>query len=215
MCLLIAKDKKMRCPSEKELYQAFKTNPHGAGFAYVDNGKVIIDKGYMNWDDFIREYKTICKKYNNFKDKCLMVHLRIGTSGGNTPGNTHPYMVTTNIKQMQKLDNKCDLAVAMNGVAYDYLPEGHGYNDTMEFIKSYMTNIQKLDKKFYARRYFREQINGLTNSKWAFLDKNDNIYTCGKFINRNNLLFSNENHVPYDEKIEKYDNYYAKYWSKY
>ena len=58
MCLLIAKDKKMRCPSEKELYQAFKTNPYGAGFAYVDNGKVIIDKGYMNWDDFIREYKN-------------------------------------------------------------------------------------------------------------------------------------------------------------
>ena len=94
MCIIIAKDKKNRLPKIKELEYCFDYNNDGAGFMYTDNGKVIIDKGYMTKEDFLARYKTLCKKYNNFKDKCLVAHCRIGTAGSNTAQNTHPYALT-------------------------------------------------------------------------------------------------------------------------
>ena len=43
MCIIIAKDKKSRIPTEKELKNSFEYNNDGAGFMYVDNNKVVID----------------------------------------------------------------------------------------------------------------------------------------------------------------------------
>ena len=54
MCIIIAKDKIGRLPKEEELKQAFDYNDDGAGFMYVENGKVVIDKGYMTYDSFIK-----------------------------------------------------------------------------------------------------------------------------------------------------------------
>ena len=201
MCIIIAKQKGMRCPTEKELKQCFESNPDGAGFMYVEKGKVVIDKGYMYYPDFIREYKNLCKKFNNFKDKSLVIHCRIGTSGGNTPGNTHPYPLSKSVHDMQKIDNKCNIGVAHNGVIRDYTPTGKGYNDTQEFIKTWMAHAIKQDKKFYTRTYYLEQINDITNSKWAILDKNDNLYLSGVFITDNNLKFSNNTYKPYEDRF--------------
>ena len=74
MCIIIAKDKKSRIPTEKELKNSFEWNNDGAGFMYVDNNKVVIDKGYMTWESFIKRYKTLLQKYNNFKNKSLVIH---------------------------------------------------------------------------------------------------------------------------------------------
>ena len=57
MCIIIAKEKYGRLPSEKELKNCFTNNSDGAGFMYVKNGKVVIDKGYMKYEAFIKHYK--------------------------------------------------------------------------------------------------------------------------------------------------------------
>ena len=195
MCVIIAKGKTDRLPTKEELKQCFEYNNDGAGFMYTDNGKVIIDKGYMTWQGFIRHYNKLVTKYDNFKDKCLVIHCRIGTGGGNNQHNTHGYPLTDSIKEMQKIYNTCEVGLMHNGIISDYTPQGSYYNDTQEFIKEFVINLQKFDKHFYKRQYFRDMIrSNSSNSKWAILDKDDNLYTCGVFDIDNGLKFSNLNH---------------------
>lgn len=217
MCIIIVKDKKMRTPSEKELKRAFESNQDGAGFMYTDNGKVIIDKGYMVYEDFIREYKNLCKRFNNFKNKSLVIHCRIGTSGTNTPGNTHPYPLTNSIKNMQKIDNKCDIGIAHNGIIHDFVPASSEYNDTQEFIKEFVYKLYKFDNNFYTRTYYRDLIKDISGSKFAILDKDDNLYLIGDYLFDNNLKFSNNSYKPFDERYADMRATYAKYyhWNEY
>lgn len=194
MCVIIVKDKKDRLPSNDELRKCFDYNPDGAGFMYTDNGKVIIDKGYMSWKTFIKHYNKLVAKYDNFKGKSLVIHCRIGTGGGNNIHNTHGYPLTNKISEMQKTYNTCDVGLAHNGIISDYKPQEDYYNDTQEFIKEFIYNLQKFDKQFYKRRYFRDMITSNSGSKWAIIDKDDNLYTCGSFDSVDGLKFSNLNH---------------------
>ena len=70
MCIIIAKNRNGRLPSEEELKTSFEYNSDGAGFMYIDNGKVVIDKGYMTYDSFIKHPKcsiisSVCLLYDN------------------------------------------------------------------------------------------------------------------------------------------------------
>ena len=197
MCVIIAKDKRDRLPTIQEMQQCFSYNSDGAGFMYTDKGKVVIDKGYMTWKTFIKHYTELVAKYDNFKDKSLVIHFRIGTGGGNNVHNTHGYPLTNKISEMQKTHTTCDVGIMHNGIISDYTPQENYYNDTQEFIKSFMYNLKALDKEFYKRKYFRDMIKNNSNSKWAILDKDDNLYTIGTFMTDNGLAFSNLNHKPY------------------
>jgi predicted glutamine amidotransferase len=213
MCVIIAKQKEDRLPTTKELVACFNTNPDGAGFMYLDNGQVVIDKGYMKFKDFYNRYKELCLKYNNFKDLPLVIHLRIGTSGGNVAMNTHPYPISNKVADIHTLYMKTDVGVAHNGVISDYYPEGDDYNDTAEYIMSWMYNVTKFDKKFYTRRYYQDMMRQMTYSKFAFLDKSGEIYTVGDFKEVNGLSFSNLNHLPFAER-QKYEKSYSYGYSK-
>lgn len=227
MCIIIAKNKNNRLPKKAELEYSFNHNHDGAGFMYTDNGKVIIDKGYMTFEKFYQRYIELCKKYNNFKDKSLVIHCRIGTGGGNTAQNTHPYPLSNSIDEMHKIHNKCEIGIAHNGIMSDYRPEKGNYNDTQEFIKEFVYNLLKLDKHFYKRTYFRDLIEKNANAsyyrnKFAILDKNDNLYLIGDYVTEDNLSFSNENFKPYEPKQYVYksysqwnDDYYDRDWELY
>lgn len=197
MCIIIAKNKENRLPTKKELEYCFDYNNDGAGFMYTDNGKVILDKGYMKKEDFLARFKTLCKKYNNFKDKCLVIHCRIGTAGTNSPQNTHPYALTKKINKLHKTYTKASVGIAHNGIIMDYQPhDGKDINDTQNFIRTYMVQRAKEDKEFYKRQWERTQIEDITHSKFAILDKDDNLYLIGVFTKEDNLLFSNSHYKP-------------------
>ena len=210
MCIIIAKDKKNRLPKIKELEYCFDYNSDGAGFMYTDNGKVIIDKGYMTKEDFLARYKTLCKKYNYFINKCLVIHCRIGTAGTNTAQNTHPYALTKKINKLHKTYTKASVGIAHNGIISDYQPHGDkDINDTQNFIRTYMTRKFKEDKEFYKRQHERTTIEEITNSKWAILDKDDNLYLIGVYTKEDNLAFSNSHYKPISYSYKDgYSSYY-------
>ena len=190
MCIIIAKEKNGRLPKEEELRNSFEYNSDGAGFMYVENGKVIVDIGYMTWNNFISHYEKLLKKFNNFKNKSLVIHCRIGTSGKNTPGNTHPYPLTDNVKELRKKHIESDIAMVHNGVIKDYgTPKG--LNDTQEFIVKYLYPVHKNYEDFYENPYFMQGLKDITGSKLVFLTKEDKLFFVGEFTNDNGLLFSN------------------------
>ena len=216
MCIIVAKDKITPLPKEEYLKNCFTNNPDGAGFMYVNNDEVVIDKGYMTYKSFIKRYKKLCRKYNNFENKSLVMHFRIGTAGANSKENTHPYPVTYDKNILHKTYYRTSLGVAHNGIIHDYNPPTgtHDVNDTQNFIMKYIYPIYKHYRKFYKNQYVMEGIEEITNSKFAFLDKCDNIYLVGKFeTDDSGVKYSNSNYLPYDYTW-KYANNYGSYYYK-
>lgn len=210
MCIIVVKEKDKSLPQEKYLKNCFDNNPDGAGFMYVDNKQVVIDKGYMNYKSFMKRYKKLCKKYNNFNDKSLIMHFRIGTAGANSRENCHPYPVHYDKNVLHKTYYKTNLGMAHNGIIHDYNPprEDKTTNDTQNFIMKYVYPLYKHYPKFYKNKYIMEGMEDITNSKLAFLDKYDNIYLVGKFeTDEEGILYSNSNYLPYTPYYKYYDVY--------
>lgn len=216
MCIIVAKDRAGRLPTQDELKNCFNRNSDGAGFMYVKNDKVIIDKGYMTFNDFIKRYNKLLRKFDNFNNKSLVIHFRIGTSGTNSAKNTHPYPITNIQENLHKRYFACKLGVAHNGIIHDYTPNkylnntNNDTNDTQEFIKHYLTPLKENFKNFYKNDDMKKAIEYLTNSKFAFINKNDDLELIGDFIEDNNLHFSNSTYkkIEYTYKSDyKFKNY--------
>lgn len=90
MCIALVQTPATRIP-DYQLRRGWDTNPDGGGFAYVHDGKTVIQKGYMKYDDFYRAYNEAIDKYG--ENSPFLVHLRIGTSGSKSPSNTHPFPI--------------------------------------------------------------------------------------------------------------------------
>lgn len=89
MCLAIVKLPDASVP-EDNLKRGWIANPDGAGFAYVKDGKVVIEKRFMSYKAFREEYLRLSSL--NSKSKFL-IHFRIGTSGAKDASNTHPFAI--------------------------------------------------------------------------------------------------------------------------
>ena len=208
MCIIIAKDKNGRLPKENELKNSFEYNNDGAGFMYVKNGKVVVDKGYMTYDAFIKHYRKLLEEFDNFKNKCLVIHCRIGTSGKNIKGNTHPYPITDNVRLLKaKHLSNLDIAIVHNGIISGY-GTATGLNDTQEFISKYIYPIYSHWKDFYKNKDMMYGIKEITGSKFVILDSTDTLHYIGEFVDDKGLMFSN---TSYKTSIY-YPNYYSSYY---
>lgn len=216
MCIIVAKDKLTALPQDKYLKNCFENNPDGAGFMYVDNNNnVIIDKGYMTYKSFMKRYNKLRRKYNDFVNKSLVMHFRIGTAGANSQANTHPYPIHYDKNILHKTYLKTTLGMAHNGIISDYNPpkDVHDLNDTQNFIIKYLYPLFKHYPKFYKNKYIMDGLSDITNSKLAFLDKYDNIYLVGKFEqDETGVKYSNSNYLPYYNYGYDYYRYYDRYY---
>lgn len=103
MCLAIYKPAGKSIPKD-HLYEGFTSNPDGAGFAYVEDGRVMYAKGYFKYNDFLEAYEKLVKD-----DYPAVVHFRWATVGEKTVENCHPFpsgdggVLVHNGPQIQKL----------------------------------------------------------------------------------------------------------------
>lgn len=217
MCIIVAKEKNVKLPSEEVLKNCFTNNSDGAGFMYVDKNKVVIDKGYLKYDDFIKHYKKLCKKYHDFKNKALVMHFRIGTSGLNDRGNTHPYPISSNVKDLHSVKSICDIGIAHNGIISDYNPKDDkkNTNDTQEFIMKYLTPLYEHYRDFYKNEYILKGLEDITGSRLVFLTSDEKLYYVGDFEENKGIKYSNSS---YEERYwYNCDNYnvYTPAWDTY
>lgn len=217
MCVIIVKDKLGKLPTKESLENCFTRNGDGAGFMYTDkDGKVVIDKGYMKFKNFYKHYQKLCKIYNNFEGKNLVMHMRISTSGGTNVSNTHPFEITDNYEDMKKTYKKCELGLAHNGIISATHPskeeETQGINDTMVFIKTYVNPIYREWKECFKNASYLAGIKQITNSKFAILKENDELYMVGDFQKYDGAYYSNDSYSGY----KYYGSYYnGKTYTKY
>lgn len=216
MCIIISKEKGVKLPSKKTLKTCFEHNPDGAGLMYVKNNQVIIDKGYMKFEDFYKRIKGLKREFNSdLTDKALVMHFRIGTHGKNDKETTHPFPITSSVEELRKTKTTTNVGVAHNGIISNY-----GYyellSDTQAFIKDFISVFRELDKKFYKNKSVMKLIESKAASKLCFLDNKENIYYIGAFVEDNGVKYSNTSYKPYVYfSGGMFDDYYLPSTSKY
>lgn len=101
-------------------------NKDGAGIAFVKDGKIVIDKGYFNFD-------TLYKAIKEVEDQEILVHFRISTHGGISMENCHPFLIES------KTHPQITFAVCHNG----QLPwrSTKTQSDTACFVEDMLTPI--------------------------------------------------------------------------
>lgn len=195
MCIIAIKKAGVEMPTDEIISNMWINNSDGAGIMYTDGGIVHIRKGYMTLKAFRAALDDLSGRIN-LKNTPVVMHFRIGTSGGNTPANTHPFPVSEHVDALQKTRVKTSLGVAHNGII-SIKPSRKDISDTMEYVSSQLSLIYKLDKSFYTREAGRKLVYNGIQSKMVFLDKNGYIQTVGKFeTGKDGIIYSNSSYEP-------------------
>lgn len=200
MCIIAIKRSDVKMFDEETIKVMFERNPDGAGYMYVDSGKVIIKKGFMDVDSLIDSLGK-----DDLDDKNVILHFRIGTSGLKDELNTHPYPI------YDDNDVQCltDIGVAHNGVLYSYSPGPLSkINDTQNFIQQVLSKLDADFTKDKDKLFLISKLIG--TSKLAFLDDSDTIVTLGDFIEDDGYLYSNSSYKSYRRPYSSFNYDYPK-----
>ena len=190
MCVICASPAGVRQPSISEIKSMFRLNPHGAGYMYARDGKVIIHKGYMDMIEFLAAIRA---EHFTAKDS-VVYHFRISTQAGVNPTMTHPFPLSNQLEVMKSLDVICSCGVAHNGIIrLTCDPNEKEYSDTALFIAEYLSKYIRKPSDLKSQPLLNT-IEELIKSKMAILDGSGYIATIGTFVNDRGLLFSNLHH---------------------
>lgn len=195
MCVILVKERGIELPTKDVLESCWKRNPDGAGFMFNDYDKVVIMKGFMTFEEFYLRLQT-ANEFYHLKEKGLVIHFRIATSGLKDKGNCHPYPISNDNLDLRKSFITTELGIAHNGIIRSYNGKDKILNDTQLFIKNDLFELNSLDKKFYKNVIFQSMIERLIDgSRLVFLNKKGEIIKLGKWFHNGNYYFSNLNHV--------------------
>ena len=187
MCIICVSKPGVRQPDENTIRTMFYRNPHGAGYMFARDGRVEIRKGFMRLDEYLR---AIREERFTAADS-VVYHFRISTQAGVNPEMTHPFPLSNQPARLRKLDLRCRVGVAHNGVIQlTSDPDNERYSDTAIFIAGYLSQILRTRADLHDRRKLNT-IYQLAQSKFAIMDGGGYIATVGKFIDERGLLFSN------------------------
>jgi predicted glutamine amidotransferase len=221
MCIIAIKPAGVEMPAMKTIENCWHNNPDGAGIMYAVGGTVHIEKGFMTLGDF----RAALKRLENSIDTTsapIVLHCRITTHGGTSPGNTHPFPVTEKLPLLQMTKSKAPLAVAHNGII-DIKPSKRDISDTMEYVMAQLAPLYQLKRGFYKETSGKKLIYNAIKSKMVFLDGNGRIETVGDFIaGEDGLMYSNNSYKArtvyykwdlWDYGAEWYESEHGKYLS--
>ena len=195
MCVILVKERGIELPTKDILESCWKRNPDGAGFMFNDCDKVVIMKGFMTFEEFYLRLQT-ANEFYHLKEKGLVIHFRIATSGLKDKGNCHPYPISNDNLDLRKSFITTELGIAHNGIIRSYNGKNNILNDTQLFIKNDLFELNSLDKKFYKKVIFQSMIERLIDgSRLVFLNKKGEIIKLGNWFHNGNYYFSNLNHV--------------------
>lgn len=191
MCIIAAKAANIPMPSRETIRTMWNGNRDGAGFMYVEKGKVRIEKGFMTYESFEKALNKLEARLDLTRTPVVM-HFRITTHGGTKPENCHPFPITDSIGALKKLTCSTDLGVAHNGIIP--ITPRRGISDTMEYIASQLAPLKRAMPRFYTNKDAMLLVKNAIESRMAFLTGDGKIYTVGDFIKDEGVLYSNSSY---------------------
>ena len=164
--------------SVNELKEAWTTNPDGAGYAIQKDGIVKFKRGFMHFEEFLKEIVPLIGKYN------LLLHFRISTSKKVNKIQTHPYK-KGNVTITQGETTKP--VICMNGIISKQ-KEYKECNDTMSYIIDHEDAFANINQDIL------NIIEDATGAKWAVMKPNE-VLLSSEFIEHEGRFYSNKNHL--------------------
>lgn len=202
MCIICVSKKGIRQPNKNELKTMFSRNPDGAGYMVARNGKVEIHKGFMSFDEFMKNING--ENFTN--DDVVIYHFRISTQGGVNREMCHPFPLSDNLETMKALDVNCAVGIAHNGIIPMTCTRNKEYSDTALFIAQYL-NIFIRNERDLHNDAVMDVLNECIRSKMAILDRHGYVALCGDFIEeKSGLLFSNTTYKAYTPQQYSFKN---------
>lgn len=133
MCIILSCAPYAR-PNRDMLLNCWDANPDGAGLMYPDGTQwVRISKGYFDFEDYAAAIDDAPR------DVPLVLHMRIGTSGGYGAGVTHPFPVFDDLDIIHATNSRATYALAHNGVLSGYKTDDDlGISDTVAFVRGFV-----------------------------------------------------------------------------
>ena len=184
MCIIIAKQPN-GIVTEDTLHHCWNANDDGAGFMYAKHNQLHIEKGFMEWDNFIERYRSVISEHG--QQLPMVIHFRIATHGKINEENTHPFTIS----------NK--MAFAHNGMikCVETTPE---HSDTWHFNEAIIKPMQKLDNKFLKKQHNIKLLSEVIGySKLVFLQANGEITIINKNLGDDKtpgIWYSNSSYKP-------------------
>lgn len=211
MCIIVAKPKGVKMPSNEIFRNCFINNNDGAGLMYANpkTGMIEIEKGFMTWASFETRLEELKSKYNDFKNMNFVAHFRIGTQGKNDEHTCHPFPISSKDKLLRKVRLTTDMGFVHNGILSDYSNRSYDYktrtyttkqtllSDTQLFIKHQLNSYKSLNRNFLKNKQVRDFIARYASensSKFAFIDKGDKLYLFGNFTEDEGVYYSNSSY---------------------
>lgn len=133
MCIILSCAPYAR-PDRDTLRICWDNNPDGAGLMWPDGTRwVHISKGYFDFEDYAAAIEDAPA------DVPLVLHMRIGTSGGYGAGVTHPFPVFDDLDIIHATESRATYALAHNGVLSGYkTDDALGISDTVAFVRDFV-----------------------------------------------------------------------------
>ena len=174
MCIIIYKPVNIRL-YDTTIKNCFENNSDGAGFAYVENEQIYVQKGFFNIETFQEAYEP-------HKLKQALLHFRIKTHGNLEATNCHPLHISE------------QLVFAHNGIIYQ-VPKDEEKSDSVLFNELILQNLIRV---FGTQIIFDKTIQTLIkayvySSRLVFLDNKGQVHITnekeGKWVS--DCWFSN------------------------
>lgn len=177
MCIIIAKKKGIDLPCKDIIKRCWDRNPQGAGLCFAIDGKVHIEKGFMQFEELDSRLEALNEEMN-IRESSLIIHFRIATSGRTDEGNCHPFPVTDDAEAIRAKSVTADLVMPL-----------YNMNSKHDFYRE-----EKI------RYLLSKSVNG---SRLAFMNGDGEIYTIGKWIEDDGILYSNDGYQGTVKKARK------------
>lgn len=190
MCIAIFQRPGKSVP-DHALWEGWKTNRDGGGFAYIDpeTQKVVISKGFMTFNDFVKAYRGAVETY---PDSPFLIHMRVKTSGHISPTNTHPFAIKGG-------------AMIHNG---NFFTPGDKHQPNKEDLKSdtrvfaeTLFNILDYDSVVAAETGVRRAIGEYQRVAFLYDDGRSHIYNEKGGYWDNDIWYSNKSCFTYGDSV--------------
>jgi len=202
MCLVVGKPVGAPIPGRKKLKHYFNCHPDGFGVSFQYRGAVRTVKGAMTIKEMFKLLNTVkfLIQPKRPEDIDMLLQWRSAVTGSVSRKFCHPFPVTAEQEQLDSLDTLSELALAHNGVIWDYNKLSYfggvttykgreDINDAQEFIKDFVVGLGQA----VFNPSVQKLIEAYTKSKFALLSS-EGLYYIGDFIEENGCFYSNMYH---------------------
>ena len=189
MCVIAYKPLNVAFPEEAILKNCWDNNPDMGGFMYAWNDHVYIQKGYMDFKEFMKALNKAREKTGD--DVPYVLHFRISTQGYDKAC-CQPFPLSGNMRNLKRLKVETNLGVAHNGILSLTSDGSKDYSDTMLFVTDYLVNIIRSYDWHKDPRTKKLIENLISGSRFAILDKKGHCELMGNgWVEDKGCYFSN------------------------